>query len=315
MAEQCCEWVFPGKPTCCSACRGRRQVILNYNPGPSRRLHDRVVSSARKTFIVDMSFARLQWSGRKFFHFLSGSLDYGSNYELGYMGHLWVVSAISWRSSTERRKKTYSWTTQRSSTDCLDFLHLRRGLWLDRSGIEGASSIFIIESSGLMKHEVWIWVIWEIFELYVLFLCGAVGRSTILRLSENRWKCKRLDVLYSNKKQQNNPNKQQATHHPETKKISSELSVKATLVRNRDGHFLATLSALKLLQLEGKTDCPISVVFGAGKTRAAAATVAGLITVAPTLKIMILAKENVASQTFADRFERLNLPSRSIWVD
>ena len=51
------------------------------------------------------------------------------------------------------------------------------------------------------------------------------------------------------------------------------------LVRNRDGHFLATLSALKLLLLEGKTDCPISGVLGAGKTRAAAATVAGLSTV------------------------------------
>ena len=73
----------------CSACRGRRQVIFNYNPGPPRRLHDRVVSSTRKTFIGDMSFAGLQWCGRKFFHFLSGSLDYGSmSYELGYMGHL-----------------------------------------------------------------------------------------------------------------------------------------------------------------------------------------------------------------------------------
>ena len=41
------------------------------------------------------------------------------------------------------------------------------------------------------------------------------------------------------------------------------------LVHNRDGHFLATLSALLLSLLEGKTDCPISGVFGAGKTRAA----------------------------------------------
>ena len=29
------------------------------------------------------------------------------------------------------------------------------------------------------------------------------------------------------------------------------------LVHNRDGHFLATLSALLLSLLEGKTDCPI----------------------------------------------------------
>ena len=31
----------------CSACRGRRQVILNFNPGPSRMLHYRVASSTR----------------------------------------------------------------------------------------------------------------------------------------------------------------------------------------------------------------------------------------------------------------------------
>ena len=36
------------------------------------------------------------------------------------------------------------------------------------------------------------------------------------------------------------------------------------LVHNRDGHFLATLSALLLSILEGKTDCSISGVFGAG---------------------------------------------------
>ena len=65
------------------------------------------------------------------------------------------------------------------------------------------------------------------------------------------------------------------------------------LVHNRDGHFLATLSALLLSLLEGKTDCPISGVFGAGKTRAAAAIIAGLITADPSLKIMILTKENV----------------------
>ena len=71
-------------------------------------------------------------------------------------------------------------------------------------------------------------------------------------------------------------------------------------VRNRDGHLLATLSALILSLLEAKTDCAISGAFGAGKTRAAAATVAGLIIVDPTLKIMILTKENVASQAFAE---------------
>ena len=84
------------------------------------------------------------------------------------------------------------------------------------------------------------------------------------------------------------------------------------LVHNRDGHFLATLSALLLSLLEGKTDCPISGVFGAGKTRAAAAIIAGLITVDPSLKIMILTKENVASQAFAEHIIGLSLPS---WIE
>ena len=48
----------------------------------------------------------------------------------------------------------------------------------------------------------------------------------------------------------------------------------STIETARDGHFLATLSALLLSLLEGKTDCPISGVFRAGKTRAAAAIIA-----------------------------------------
>ena len=49
------------------------------------------------------------------------------------------------------RKKTYDRTTQRYSTDCLviSFFYIR--VFLDRSEMEGASSRFIIESSGLMK--------------------------------------------------------------------------------------------------------------------------------------------------------------------
>ena len=41
------------------------------------------------------------------------------------------------------------------------------------------------------------------------------------------------------------------------------------LVTNPDCHFLAVLTALVQSILEGRTDCPISGVFGAGKTRAA----------------------------------------------
>ena len=64
--------------------------------------------------------------------------------------------------------------------------------------------------------------------------------------------------------------------------------------------------------LRAKTDCPISGVFGAGKTRAAAAIIAGLITVDPSLKIMILTKENVASQAFAEHIIALSLPT---WIE
>ena len=38
--------------------------------------------------------------------------------------------------------------------------------------------------------------------------------------------------------------------------------------------------------LKAKTDCPISEVFGADKTLAAAAIIAGLITVDPSLQII-----------------------------
>ena len=53
-------------------------------------------------------------------------------------------------------------------------------------------------------------------------------------------------------------------------------------------------------------------MFGAGKTRAAAAIIARLITVDPSLKIMILTKENVASQAFAEHIIALSLPS---WIE
>ena len=58
----------------------------------------------------------------------------------------------------------------------------------------------------------------------------------------------------------------------------------------------------------GRTDCPISGVFGAGKTLSVAAMIAGLLVMDPTLQIMIVAKENVAACAFAKHFLRLGLP-------
>ena len=80
------------------------------------------------------------------------------------------------------------------------------------------------------------------------------------------------------------------------------------LVMNPDCHFLAVLTVLVQSILEGRTDCPISGVFGAGKTRAAAAMIAGLLVMDPTLKVMVVTKENAAAHAFAKHIESLHLP-------
>ena len=80
------------------------------------------------------------------------------------------------------------------------------------------------------------------------------------------------------------------------------------LVMNPDCHFLAVLTVLVQSILEGRTDCPISGVFGAGKTRAAAAMIAGLLVMDPTLKVMVVTKENAAAHAFAKHIESLQLP-------
>ena len=62
------------------------------------------------------------------------------------------------------------------------------------------------------------------------------------------------------------------------------------LVMNPDCHFLEVLTVLVQSILEGGTDCPISGIFGAGKTRAAAAMIAGLLVMDPTLKVIVVTK-------------------------
>ena len=63
-----------------------------------------------------------------------------------------------------------------------------------------------------------------------------------------------------------------------------------------------------LALIEGRTDLPISGGFGAGKTRSAAILVVGLLVFEPNLNLMILTKENVAAQAFAEHIEGLNMP-------
>ena len=67
-----------------------------------------------------------------------------------------------------------------------------------------------------------------------------------------------------------------------------------------DGHVLATLSAI-----EGRTGLAISGVFGAGKTRSAAALLA-----VDRLQLMVLTKENVAAHAVAEHLVSLKLPDR-----
>ena len=80
------------------------------------------------------------------------------------------------------------------------------------------------------------------------------------------------------------------------------------LLCNPDEHVLSTIGSLVLALLEGRTDLPISGVFGAGKTRSAAILVVGLLVFEPNLNLMILTKENVAAQAFAEHIEALGLP-------
>ena len=77
------------------------------------------------------------------------------------------------------------------------------------------------------------------------------------------------------------------------------------LITNKDGHFVAAVTSMYQSLLEGKTDCPISGVFGAGKTLSAAAMIAGLLVIMdPSLTIMIVTKENVAAHAFVKHFLR-----------
>ena len=69
------------------------------------------------------------------------------------------------------------------------------------------------------------------------------------------------------------------------------------------------VSSLVLAILTRSTDLCVSGVFGAGKTRAAAALIAGLMIVEPDLNLMVMTKENTAAKAFADHLLSLQLPA------
>ena len=80
------------------------------------------------------------------------------------------------------------------------------------------------------------------------------------------------------------------------------------LLRLEEGHVLATLSAIVLALCEGRTGLAISGVFGAGKTRSAAALLAGLLVFDPSLQLMVLTKENIAAHAVAEHLVSLQMP-------
>ena len=80
------------------------------------------------------------------------------------------------------------------------------------------------------------------------------------------------------------------------------------LVELPDRHLLASAIGLTLALLTGRTDLCSAGVFGAGKTRAAAAVIVGLVAIDPTLSIMICTKENAAAQAVAEHIVSMNLP-------
>ena len=59
---------------------------------------------------------------------------------------------------------------------------------------------------------------------------------------------------------------------------------------------------------EGRTGLAISGVFGAGKTRSAAVLLAGLLVFDPSLKLMVLTKENIAAHAVAEHLVSLQMP-------
>ena len=86
------------------------------------------------------------------------------------------------------------------------------------------------------------------------------------------------------------------------------LHVFRPLVELPDRHLLASAVGLTLALITGRTDLCSAGVFGAGKTRAAAAVIVGLIAIDPTLSIMICTKETAAAQAVAEHIVSMQLP-------
>ena len=84
-------------------------------------------------------------------------------YELGYMGNLCVIFAISLRSCAERYEG-----------HLFAVLPHHRGVVLSGTSTLGCDSIRL---GSLSCRRLQPWVLWNIYERYLLFLCGAVLRG------------------------------------------------------------------------------------------------------------------------------------------
>ena len=83
------------------------------------------------------------------------------------------------------------------------------------------------------------------------------------------------------------------------------------IVADSDAHVLATVCAMAFAVATGKLDLSIQGLFGAGKSRAAAILIAGLLALDPErrLRYQLICKENTGTKSFIDVLIYLKLPA------
>ena len=80
------------------------------------------------------------------------------------------------------------------------------------------------------------------------------------------------------------------------------------LVDSRDGHILGVATAMAMAGLTGRMDMCVAGLFGAGKSRAAAVMLVGMLIACPKAKVLVVCKENAAARSFLQLIESLKPP-------
>ena len=70
------------------------------------------------------------------------------------------------------------------------------------------------------------------------------------------------------------------------------------LAEDADGHILGAITAMLMAAYTGRLDLSIAGLFGAGKSRAAAVLLVGMLIVNPDVKVLVICKENSAARSF-----------------